>query len=124
MTTDSTGHYQLVKSGPGSGVALGTYAATVGRRAYLGASKANQVTIAAGSNTINNLADAPTLLGGEVTGDGKVGIEDLTQVAGVFGTPPAGGADTGADINGDNIINIFDLVMVGSNYDLTTSNWP
>ena len=67
MTTDATGHYQLNKTTPGSGIVLGTYSATVSRRAYLGATKAANVVIGAGTNTINLVAAAPTLLGGDVT---------------------------------------------------------
>ena len=67
MTTDASGHYQWLKTAtPGSGVVLGTYSATAARRAYLGAAKTTNVVVVGGSNTINTLATAPTLLGGDV----------------------------------------------------------
>ena len=56
-----------MKGGPGTGILLGTYSVSVTRRGYLGATKANNVTIVAGSNTINTSATAPTLLGGDWT---------------------------------------------------------
>lgn len=121
LTTDATGHYQLVKSGAGTGIVLGTYSASVTRRAYLGAAKAANVTISAGSNTINTTGTAPTLLGGDVTGDQSIGIGDLAAIGGAFGSSVT--ADTGNDVNGDGFVNIFDLVMVGGNYNLTTSSW-
>lgn len=120
--TDVNGHYELVKVGAGTGVALGTYTASVTRRAYLGATKAGSVVIAAGTNTINAVGGAPLLLGGDVDGDAMIGLLDLSGTAGLFGTSVT--ADTGADINGDGFVNIFDLVLVGGNYGASTSNWP
>lgn len=122
-STNLDGKYELVKSGPGSGVVVGTYLASVTRRGYLGATKASNVTIAAGTNTINTSATAPTLLGGDWTGiDGKVDIGDLSGMGGAFGTQVTG--DTGPDINGDTWVNIFDLTLAGGNYEKTSSNWP
>jgi hypothetical protein len=120
MTTDASGHYQHLKTAtPGSGIVQGTYSATVARRAYLGAAKTANVVVGPGSNTINTLATAPRLLGGDVVpglpGSG-ISIADLTAIGGVFGTtvtPP----DTGNDVNGDGFINIFDLVLAGGNLD-------
>jgi hypothetical protein len=121
MTTDVAGRYQLVRTTPGSGIVLGTYSATVSRRAYLGATKAANVTIVAGTNTINIVGTAPTLLGGDVTGDQAVRIGDLTAIGGAFGTTVT--ADTGNDVNGDSFVNIFDLVMAGGNFDKIASVW-
>ena len=68
MTTDASGHYEHLKiATPGSGVVLGTYSATVARRAYLGATKHTNVVVVSGSNTINTLTTAPRLLGGDVS---------------------------------------------------------
>jgi hypothetical protein len=118
MTTDSTGYYQLVKSGPGSGVALGNYAVSVTRRAYLSSSRTATVAIVAGANTIDSLAGAPILRGGEVTNDGTISIADLSAIGGAFGTTVVP-ADTGSDVNGDGYVNIFDLVLAGGNYGLS-----
>jgi hypothetical protein len=119
--TDINGHYQIIKAGPGTGVANGTYTASVVRRAYLGATKGTNVVVA-GTTTINPAVSAPTLLGGDVTDDSDVGINDLTAIGGAFGTSVT--ADTGSDVNGDGFVNIFDLVLAGGNYGATTSVWP
>ena len=119
--TDINGHYQIIKVGPGTGVALGTYSASVVRRAYLGATKGTPVTVS-GPTTIDLVGSAPTLLGGDVTGDNAVGIGDLTAIGGSFGNTVT--ADTGSDINGDGFVNIFDLVLAGGNYGTSTSLWP
>ena len=124
MTTDDTGHYKWLKTGgPGTGVVLGTYSATVSRRAYLGATKATNVTVVAGSsNTINDDASAPQLWGGNVNDDGVIGIGDLSAIGGAFGNAVT--PDTGSDVNGDGWVNIFDLTLAGGNYDKTSSTWP
>jgi hypothetical protein len=66
--------------------------------------------------------------------DEKVNVLDLTFVGRWFGTTSTD-ADWGpdpcvpsalgsrADINGDGIVNIFDLVLVGNNYGATESPW-
>ena len=121
MTTDASGHYQHLKTPtPGSGVVLGTYSATAARRAYLGAAKTTNVVVVSGSNTINTLATAPRLLGGDVVpgapGSG-ITMSDLTAIGGAFGTSVT--PDTGNDVNGDGAVNIFDLVLAGGNLDMT-----
>ena len=117
MTTDDLGHYQLLKTGPGTGIAAGDYTATVTRRAYLGATTApNMVTIVAGATT--NVTPTPTLLGGDVNDIPGVEIGDLSAIGGLFGTPIT--ADTGPDVNGDGWVNIFDLVLAGGNFGLST----
>ncbi|MBI5879011.1 MAG: hypothetical protein HZB53_15275 [Chloroflexi bacterium] len=118
--TDINGAYAIVKAGPGTGVALGTYSASVVRRAYLPATKA-AVTIVAGANVVST-APVPTLLGGDVTSDNLVDIADLTALGGAFGTSVT--PDTGADVNGDGFVNVFDLVLAGGNYGSTASVWP
>jgi hypothetical protein len=117
FVTGVNGAYQLLKSGPGTGIAQGTYTATVWRRAYLGATKTG-IVIGSGTTTLTR----PKLLGGDVDNDGQVYVNDLSAVGGAFGTTPP--ADTGPDINGDGVVNIFDLVLVGGNYYLTSSIWP
>ena len=114
MTTDDLGHYQWVKAGMGTGIAVGEYTATVTRRAYLSATKTAKVTIAANATT--TVAPTPTLLGGDVNATPGVELGDLTAIGGLFGTPIT--ADTGPDVNGDGWVNIFDLVLAGGNYGL------
>ena len=122
MTTDASGHYQWLKTAtPGSGVVLGTYRVTVQRRAYLGATKAGNVTIGAGSNTINLVTTAPTLLGGNVIADSIIDMLDVGAIGGDFGNEVTPDIDN--DVNGDGFVNIFDLVIAGGNYDKTASVW-
>jgi hypothetical protein len=120
FATDDDGTYSLVKGDPGTGIALGTYTAVATRRGYLSATKSTNVTIAAGTNTIS---PTPTLRGGDADDNGTVDASDLTTVGLAFGDPPTT-VDMGADINGDNIVNIFDLVLVGGNFGASSSNWP
>jgi hypothetical protein len=51
-----------------------------------------------------------------VTGDQAIHIGDLTAIGSAFGTAIVP-ADTGADVNGDGFVNIFDLVLAASNFD-------
>jgi len=55
-----------------------------------------------------------TLLAGDLNKDQRIDILDLTRCAGVFGT-----ADPGADINGDGVVDLFDLVLIGINFGRT-----
>jgi hypothetical protein len=55
-----------------------------------------------------------TLVAGDLNRDQNIDIMDLTRCAGVFGS-----ADPGADINGDGVVNLFDLVLIGINFGQT-----
>jgi plastocyanin len=57
------------------------------------------------------------LIQGDVNGDGKVNIFDLTQVGSEFGSR-VGDANynASADLDQSGVINIFDLTLVGSNF--------
>jgi len=56
-------------------------------------------------------------LRGDITGDCKVNIFDLTSVGGIFGqTATSPGFNKEADLNNDGFINIFDLSAVGGNF--------
>lgn len=58
------------------------------------------------------------LWGGDATNDDQVKNGDLTCVGGSFLLAPVVCGTTGSsDLNGDGIVNILDLVLVGSNYD-------
>lgn len=123
FTTDTNGDYALTKSGAGSGVVAGNYAVSVTRRAYLGATKTGTIIVAKdGTTTVPG--PVPPLLGGDVDDSGNIDVNDLATVGTAFGQTPVGGADTGADVNGDDIVNIFDLVLAGGNFNLATSTWP
>jgi hypothetical protein len=61
------------------------------------------------------------LLGGDANNSGSIDIEDLACIGGAFGGAPTTCAETGSsDINADGIVNIFDLVLPGGNYPLTS----
>lgn len=51
-----------------------------------------------------------------------VGLADFTLLGLNFGTSPP--SDARADLNGDNEVDIFDLVMIGSNYGIDYSGAP
>lgn len=65
---------------------------------------------AANSKTIN--LGRIRLLGGDVTGDDRINIFDLTLMGSRYGS-----IDPKTDINGDGITNLFDLVLTAANYD-------
>ncbi len=52
-----------------------------------------------------------TLTGGDVNGDNRIDILDISYVGYHFGS-----ADAGADINGDGKVDILDLSLVGANF--------
>jgi hypothetical protein len=58
-----------------------------------------------------------TLLGGDCNNDDKINILDAAIVAYVFALANVDpGFDSKADINGDGVVDIYDLVMVGNNF--------
>lgn len=66
------------------------------------------------------------LLGGDVDTEGnseeRIDVADLALMGSCFNTtPPQHGH---ADLNDDNIIDIYDLVMIGANFGRTESPWP
>jgi len=57
------------------------------------------------------------LWGGDANNDETVTVTDLSCVGGAFNGPPTVCGATGtSDLNADTVVNIFDLVLVGSNY--------
>jgi hypothetical protein len=104
-TTDSLGRYTL------TGVPVGTYTVTTSMPGYLYAQKGGVVVLGAGTTTVSDVR----LLGGDADNDCNIDLFDLVAVSSLYGgTPPAG---SGVDINGNGVVDIFDLVMVGVNFD-------
>lgn len=63
------------------------------------------------------LLTLPPLLKGDISGDGQVNLTDLGIVMGAFGRKIGEpGFDPMADLNGDGIVDIFDLVMIGIDF--------
>ena len=127
MTTNKDGYYLYPKTTPGSGVVLGTYSATVARRAYLGATKATNCGGRARFQHDQHVGDRAAVVGRRCrypaasTVPLGITIADLSAIAGVFGSSVS--PDTGNDVNGDGFVNIFDLVLAGGNLDKTSSPW-
>ena len=89
-----------------------------------GSNQGEQCVDRAGTNTINTLATAPTLLGGDVVVDPLalgIWIGDLTALGNAFGTAVT--PDTDPDVNGDGWVNIFDLTLAAGNFEKTSSLW-
>jgi len=66
------------------------------------------------------------LLGGDATNDDTIALTDATCIGGNYnGSGVACGDDSSgwSDVNGDGVVNILDLVMMGTNYDKDYSPW-
>jgi hypothetical protein len=66
------------------------------------------------------------LLGGDASNNDKVDLADATCIAATYNLDPAAcGADpaSSTDVNGDGLVNLLDLVMVGSSFNRTSSPW-
>lgn len=61
------------------------------------------------------------LLGGDANDNNVIDTSDLGCIGGAFGGAPAACGTGSSDVNGDGVVNIFDLVLVGGNYDKTSS---
>ena len=60
------------------------------------------------------------LRGGDANNNGAIELDDLACIGGAFGGAPSScGATGSSDINADSVVNIFDVVLHGSNYLLT-----
>ncbi|HEX78424.1 MAG TPA: S8 family serine peptidase [Dehalococcoidia bacterium] len=107
--TDDQGHFSLW-------LPPGSYEVTASHPGYLKASKLD-FPIGAAPTADAGLA---VLLGGDVAEDyGVIDLRDLAHLAARFNT-----AQGDPDINGDGVVDIYDLVMVGLNYGKTKSPWP
>ncbi len=119
FSTGVSGAYSKTKTGPGTGMAQGNYNVTGARHEYLYAS--TTAIIGAGLTTMTT----PKLLGGDSKNMGSVTIGDVTCIGYDYGTSNNSCTGGSSDINGDGIVNIFDLVLAAGNYTLSTSNpWP
>lgn len=66
-------------------------------------------------------AGTTTLKGGDADNSGKISVTDLTCIGANFGGAGAlCGATGNSDITNNGVVNIFDLVLAGGNYDLAS----
>lgn len=63
------------------------------------------------------------LLGGDATDDDEIELGDATCIGGDYNGTGAACGTGWSDVNGDGAVDILDLVMVGTNYDLEYSPW-
>lgn len=109
-TTPDTGTYSL------SGVVDDTYALSVEMPRYLDLQPRN-VTISASKTSIALLR----LIAGDANDDGSITISDVSIVGAMYAKSGAGLTDPRGDIDGNNIVNIYDLVLVGGGFGKTES---
>ena len=101
-------------TGEGGGYSVVTGAGTdlvyVTKQGYLPAEMSFTPVVA------NSMVYVPPvhLLGGDVTGDGRIDLFDLVTVASAYDTHPP--SNPLADVNGDGYVDIIDIVLVGANY--------
>ena len=105
-----TGAYSLVVPAMAGGT---NWQITADHSVYL----YNQTTVAGVVPGSTTALATQTLWGGDANNDETVTVTDLSCVGGAFNGPPTVCGATGtSDLNADTVVNIFDLVLVGSNY--------
>ena len=94
-------------------LAAASYSVDITRTSYL---RAGPRSFAVATGSTLNLGNV-TLLGGDCDGDDKINIMDAAMVAFSFAVTSSGaGFEPRADINGDGVVDIYDLVLVGNNF--------
>jgi hypothetical protein len=66
------------------------------------------------------------LLGGDSTDNNTIDIADAACIGADYGDSSntcSGEAGANSDVNGDGVVNIYDLTLMGGNYGLSTSSW-
>jgi hypothetical protein len=114
VRTDAAGNFSL-------SLPEGNYQVEATMPGYL--SVASPLVMEAGQAVTLSTANLP---GGDVNGDRVVDILDLAKIAAAYGTErDLQGWNAEADINGDGLVNLFDLVLAGLNASLTGPiPWP
>lgn len=107
----TTGFFSAVVPALASGT---TYRLTVDHTLYLSNTKLLTVMPA-----LTYAQPTTTLKGGDANNTETVTVSDLSCIGSDFGTAGSTcGGLGGSDINADGVVNIFDLVIAGGNYDL------
>jgi hypothetical protein len=81
-----------------------------------------KLTASPGLTELNQLL----LLGGDATDNNEIDIADASCIGNAYGGSTnmcTGGAGANSDVNGDGIVNIYDLTLMGGNYSKTESTW-
>ena len=110
VTTDAWGRYAFAATDD-------HYAITVAMARYLSAR--SEVDVTGGSLALATVE----LLGGDVDGNGRVAIGDITAISGLLFGSAVDAAATPADINYDGWVDILDLALAAGNYGLSGSPW-
>jgi hypothetical protein len=64
------------------------------------------------------------LLGGDATNSNAIGIQDAACIGGAYGQAPGTCGGVGSsDVNGDGVVDIYDLTLMGGNYAKNQSPW-
>jgi hypothetical protein len=82
----------------------------------------NAMLTSSPTTTLNTIQ----LLGGDATDNDQIDINDASCIGSAYGTGSntcSGGPGANSDVNGDGIVNIYDLTLMGGNYGLSTSPW-
>lgn len=96
-------------------VAAGAYTITTSQPRYLNVTAALNKTIDVAMKTA---IAALELKGGDATGDNIIGTGDASVIGTQYGSS---GADKNADVNFSGKVDIFDLALVGGNFNLTSA---
>ncbi|MCB0154832.1 MAG: hypothetical protein KDF65_08540 [Anaerolineae bacterium] len=98
-------------------VAADTYTMTASRPGFLTASCAG---LSHTADALTNLAEV-TLLAGDLDGNGTIDITDAVAIGAAFGTL---GPDQLADLNGDEEVDVLDLILMTANFEQTSVGNP
>ena len=120
----TTGSGQKEQSFTFASVAAGKYDLVVVKPGHLSYTVKN-VVVGDTAIDLTELADKPyqtiTLLAGDVNGDGKINLTDLSIFKNNFGKTGSAVTNLLADITGDGKINLLDLGVFKNNFGKTTS---
>lgn len=110
VLTDANGSFMASGLLPGT-----TYLVTASHDAFLNASR----TVTTPSSGTVTLPDV-TLLAGDIDGDGRITITDVSLVASLFGATTT----SSSDINGNGVVDIGDVSVVATNFgSIGPSQW-
>ena len=108
-TTNAQGQFELA-------VLSGEYQATASMQGYL----SSETVVNAAPPGASVELPMVTLRAGDLDGDGRVRINDLAIIGWVFGEQCPSLSDPRADVNGDCLVDLRDLVLTAVNYGLNS----